>query len=92
MGTEVSGSKARRMPINLETTIEAYLTAKNLSRGTRDEYLATIRKWRQWRGDTTCVDLDRKMVRDFPDWVYEQAIRPPFDVMTPYSTDLVNQS
>ncbi|MBD3676206.1 MAG: phage integrase SAM-like domain-containing protein [Planctomycetaceae bacterium] len=62
------------MSINLETTIEAYLKAKNLSQGTRDEYRATLRKWKQWRTDTPLVEIDRKTVRDFLGWVYENAI------------------
>ena len=36
------------MPTTLRTAAEGYLRAKALSRGTRNEYLSTLRKWEQW--------------------------------------------
>ena len=62
------------MPINLETTVESYLRHKELSRGTRKEYEATLRKWKLWSRNEPLVELNRKTVRDFLDWVYEKAV------------------
>jgi hypothetical protein len=38
------------MPTSLKTAAESYLRAKALSRGTRNEYLSTLRKWETWGG------------------------------------------
>ena len=62
------------MPINLETAVESYLRHKNLAHGTRREYDATLRKWMQWCRNEPLVELDRKSVREFLDWVYERAV------------------
>ncbi len=62
------------MPINLETTVESYLRHKNLSRGTQKEYDATLRKWKLWSCNVPLLELNRKTVRDFLDWVYEKAV------------------
>ncbi len=62
------------MPTTLKTAAESYLRAKALSRGTRNEYLSTLRKWEQWGGGVPIEQLQRKDIREFLDWVYEQAV------------------
>ena len=54
---------------------ESYARAKGLSRGTRNEYLSTIRKWERWGGGGPIEQLRRKDVREFLDWVHEQAVK-----------------
>ena len=62
------------MPINLEDVVDRYLRAKKLSGGTRSEYYTTIKKWTQWGASVPIEQLGRQKVRDFLDWVYEQAV------------------
>src|SRR5262249_59815925 len=65
----------RGMSTTFKSAAESYLRAKGLSRGTRNEYLSTIRKWERWGGGGPIEQLRRKDVRDFLDWVHEQAVR-----------------
>jgi hypothetical protein len=44
-----------------------------LSRGTRNEYDSTVRKWELWGGGVPIEDLCRKDVREILDWVHERA-------------------
>ncbi len=44
------------------------------SRGTRNEYHSTVRKWEQWGSGVPIEELQRKNVREFLDWVYERAV------------------
>lgn len=53
---------------------ESYPRAKTLSRGTRNEYHSTLRKWDQWGHGIPIQKLQRKHVREFLDWVYERAV------------------
>jgi hypothetical protein len=56
----------------MRTTLDAavsYLRAKSLARGTRNEYRSTLRKWGQWVHGVTIQKLQRRHVREFPDWV-----------------------
>ena len=62
------------MPTTLTAAAESYLRAKALSRGTRNEYHSTLRKWEQWGGGVPIEELQRKDVREFLDWVYERAV------------------
>jgi hypothetical protein len=62
------------MQTTLNSAIEMYLRAKALSRGTRNEYFATLRKWDQWGGGAPIEELRRKDIREFLDWVYERAV------------------
>lgn len=62
------------MLTNLETAVESYVRAKGLTRGTRDEHLATVRKWKRWGGGGPIQRLTRKEIREFLDWVHEQAV------------------
>ena len=47
------------MPTNLETAVERYLIAKRLSRGTRGEYLCTVKKWKEWGRNAPLEELAR---------------------------------
>jgi hypothetical protein len=62
------------MQTTLNAAVESYLRAKTLSRGTRNEYFSTLRKWEQWGGGTPIEELRRKDIREFLDWVYEHAV------------------
>jgi hypothetical protein len=62
------------MQTNLDATVDRYLRAKALARGTRNEYLSTVRKWEQWGGGGPIEQLHRKDVREFLDWVHERAV------------------
>ena len=62
------------MRTTLNAVAESYLKAKTLSRGTRNEYFSTLRKWEQWGGAVPIEELRRKDVREFLDWVYERAV------------------
>jgi hypothetical protein len=63
------------MPTTLKTVAESYLRAKALSRGTRNEYLSTLRKWDSGGVGMPVEQLRRKDIREFLDWVYEWAIQ-----------------
>ena len=62
------------MATPLKAAVDDYLRAKSLSRGTRNEYFSTLRKWEQWGGAVPIEELRRKDVREFLDWVYEHAV------------------
>jgi hypothetical protein len=62
------------MLTNLETAVECHVRAKGLTRGTRDEHLSTVRKWKRWGGGGPIENLTRKEIREFLDWVHEQAV------------------
>lgn len=62
------------MPTTLPQAVELYLRARNLSRGTRAEYLVTLRKWDRWGASIPIEELTRKNVREFLDIVYAHAI------------------
>jgi len=55
------------MPTTLNTAIESYLRAKTLSRGTRNEYRSTLRKWEGWGAGAPIEELQRKNIREFLD-------------------------
>jgi hypothetical protein len=63
------------MSTTFKSTAESYLRAKGLSRGTRNEYLSTIRKWERWGSGSPIEQLRRKDVREFLDWVHEEAVK-----------------
>ena len=62
------------MSTTFKSAAESYLRAKGLARGTRNEYASTIRKWERWGGGGPIEQLRRKDVREFLDWVHEQAV------------------
>jgi hypothetical protein len=62
------------MTMPLKHAVETYLRAKTVSRGTRNEYFSTLRKWEQWGAITPIEELQRKDIREFLDWVHERAV------------------
>ncbi len=62
------------MQTNLDAAVDRYLRAKTVARGTRNEYLSTLRKWEQWGGGVPIEQLQRKDVREFLDWVHQRAV------------------
>ena len=66
--------ESRPMQTNLDAAVDRYLLSKTLSRGTRNEYLSTIRKWEQWGCGVPIEELQRKDIREFLDWVYVRAV------------------
>lgn len=62
------------MQTTLNSAIESYLRSKALTRGTRNEYSSTLRKWNEWGQGTAIEELRRRDVREFLDWVYARAI------------------
>ena len=62
------------MQTTLKSALESYLRAKPLSRGTRNEYFSTLRKWEQWGVGAPIEQLRRKDIREFLDWVFELAV------------------
>ena len=62
------------MQTTFRAAVASYLRAKPLSRGTRNEYLSTLRKWEGWGGGLPIEGLRRRNIRKFLDWVYERAV------------------
>ena len=62
------------MRTTLNRAVGSYLRAKTLSRGTRNEYFSTLRKWDEWGRSVSIEELRRKDVREFLDWVHERAL------------------
>ncbi len=75
IGAVAGGTGAIPMPTSLESVIQSYTRAKTLARGTRDEYLSTINKWKAWDGKVSLEELGRRETREFLDWVYERAVQ-----------------
>jgi hypothetical protein len=63
------------MPTTLKTVAESYFRAKALFRATRNKYLSTLRKREKWGGRIPVVQLLRKDIREFLDWVYEWVVK-----------------
>ena len=59
------------MSTTLKTTIVKYLRLGNPAQRTREEYSTTLRKWQRWGGGVPLEQLERKEIREFLDWVYE---------------------
>ena len=68
-GAETNGAGADAMPTTLKSAAESYWRAKALSRGTRNEYLSTLRKWERCGGGLPVEQLRRKDIREFLDRV-----------------------
>ena len=62
------------MSTTFKAAVDSYLRAKTLSRGTRNEYRSTVRKWEQWGGGPPIEALQHKEIREFLDWVHERAL------------------
>jgi hypothetical protein len=50
------------MPTTLKSAVEGYLRSKSLSRGTRNEYSSTLRKWERWGGVVPDPQGDRQVL------------------------------
>lgn len=61
------------MPTTLESVVTKYLRSGSPAQRTREEYATTIRKWSRWSGAVPLEQLGRKEIRDFLDWIYEDA-------------------
>jgi hypothetical protein len=61
------------MPTTLESLVVKYLRSRNPAQRTREEYSTTLRKWTRWGGTVPLEKLGRKEIRDFLDWVHEDA-------------------
>lgn len=62
------------MPTTFRIAVTNYLRSGNPARGTRAEYMTTVRKWKQWGGGVPLEKLGRAKIREFLDWVYERAV------------------
>ena len=62
------------MSTTFKSAAESYFRRRGPARGTRNEYASTIRKWERWGGGGPIEQLRRKEVREFLDWVREQAV------------------
>ena len=61
------------MPTTLDLVVTKYLRSGNPAQRTREEYSTTLRKWSRRSGAVPLERLGRKEIRDFLDWVYEDA-------------------
>ncbi len=61
------------MPTTLESVVNKYLRSGNPAQRTREEYSTTLRKWSRWNGAVSLERLGRKEIREFLDWVHEDA-------------------
>ena len=61
------------MPMTLETVVAKYLRSGNPAQRTREEYSTTLRKWARWGAGLPFEQLGRRDIREFLDWVYEDA-------------------
>ena len=68
------GVGANVMPTTVKTAAESYFRAKALSRATRNDYRSILRKWERWGGGIPLEQLARKVIREFLDRVYDQAV------------------
>lgn len=62
------------MPITLRSVVQKYLRSRNSAAGTQAEYRTTLAKWKSWGGGVPIERLGRKEIREFLDWVYDQAV------------------
>ena len=61
------------MPTTLESVVAKYLRSGSPAQRTREEYATTLRKWSRWGGAVPLERLGRKEIREFLDWVHEDA-------------------
>ena len=62
------------MPTTLDAAITRYLRSGNPAHRTREEYSTTLKKWKRWGNGVPIDELGRKVLREFLDWVYEDAV------------------
>lgn len=61
------------MPTTLQNVVKQYLHSGDPAQRTREEYSTTVRKWERWGGGVSIEQLERKRIREFLDWVHEDA-------------------
>ncbi len=61
------------MSLTLENVVAKYLRSGNPAQRTREEYATTLRKWTRWGEGVTLDLIGRKDIREFLDWVYDDA-------------------
>ena len=61
------------MPTTLDSVVTKNLRSGNPAQRTREEYSTTLRKWSRWSGAVPLERVGRKEIREFLDWVYEDA-------------------
>jgi len=62
------------MPTTLKVVVTKFIQDRKCARGTQDEYCTTLKKWVQWGGGVPIEELGRQVIREFLDWVYDQAV------------------
>ncbi len=62
------------MSTKFPSAVQRYCKATKHSKGTSDEYKATVRKWISWGQEIPLEQLSRSSIRDFLDWVYDDAV------------------
>ncbi len=62
------------MATSFPSAVRRYCKFKKHSKGTSDEYKATVRKWISWGQEIPLEQLCRSSIRDFLDWVYDHAV------------------
>ena len=63
------------MPTSLESAVQAYVKAQELSRRSCDEHTSTVRKWERWGKGQSIESLSRHDLREFIEWVHDQAVQ-----------------
>ena len=63
------------MPTSLESAVEFYVRSRGVKPATSEEYQSTVRKWRRWGGGVPIEKAARRDIREFLDWVYEDAVQ-----------------
>jgi hypothetical protein len=61
------------MPTTLESVVTKYLHSGNPAQRTREEYATTLHKWSRWGGAVPLERIGTKEIREFVDWVHEDA-------------------
>ncbi len=61
------------MPTTLESLVTKYRRSGSPAQRTREEYATTLRKWSRWGGAIPLEQFSRKEIREFLDWVHEDA-------------------
>src|SRR5271165_6871707 len=62
-GATTGGVGPDQMQTTFRAAVESYLRAKPLSRGTRNEYFSTLRKWEEWGGIVPIEEMRRRNIR-----------------------------
>ena len=73
MGASADGIGVQTMSSTIESVVEKYLRSGDPAQRTREEYATTLRKWARWGSGVPIDQLGRKEIREFLDWVYEDA-------------------